>query len=170
MDAFHIRSTYSACVRSLSAFPNTTSSSVATAAPVKPIRERSDLLTPANAFDSSLLLRHNSCHHIMKEPYSAPPANLEGHKTADYVDHRMWTIRSKPHQSIWIGTKLSLVTINHGNGWLSGCTCPKLTVPLSCSSPVVKSKRPILSWGVKLHPAPSPGASNQRKTLQKWQQ
>ena len=93
MDAFHIRSTYSACVRSLSAFPNTTSSSVATAAPVKPIRERSDLLTPANAFDSSLLLRHNSCHHIMKEPYSAPPANLEGHKTADYVDHRMWTIR-----------------------------------------------------------------------------
>lgn len=124
MDAFHIRSTYSACVRSLSAFPNTTSSSVATAVAVKPIRERSDLLTPANASDSSLLLRHNSCYHIMKEPYSAPPANLEGHKTADYVDHRMWTIRSSPHQSIWIGTKHSLVTINHGNGWLSGCTCP----------------------------------------------
>ncbi|KAL5831535.1 hypothetical protein ACOSQ4_016889 [Xanthoceras sorbifolium] len=73
----------------------------------------------------------------------------------------MWTIRSSPHQSIWIGTKHSLVTINHGNRWLSGCTCPKLTVPFSCSSPVVKSKGPILSWGVKLHPAPSLGASNQ---------
>ena len=31
------------------AFPNTTSSSVATAAAVKPIRERPDLITPANA-------------------------------------------------------------------------------------------------------------------------
>lgn len=114
MDAFHIRSTYSACVRSLSAFPNTTSSSVATAAAVKPIRERPDLLTPANASDSSLLLRHKKSPHIQKEPYSAPPDNLEGHKTAYYVDHRMWTIRSSPQQSIWIGTKHSLVTKTTG--------------------------------------------------------
>ncbi|KAL2518346.1 Uncharacterized protein Adt_14593 [Abeliophyllum distichum] len=42
-------------------------------AAVKPIRERSDLLTPANASDSSLLLRHKNCPHILKEPYSAPP-------------------------------------------------------------------------------------------------
>ncbi|KAF3436661.1 hypothetical protein FNV43_RR19408 [Rhamnella rubrinervis] len=157
---FSIRSTYSACIRSLLAFPNTTSSSVATTAAVKPIRERSDLLTPANVFDNSL--RHNSCYHIMKEPYSPPPTNLEGHKTANSVDHRMWTIRLSPHQSIWIGTKHSLVTINHGNGWLSGCTCPKLTVPLSRSSPVVKPKGPFyLGLGVKLHLAPSPGTSNQ---------
>ncbi|GMN20493.1 hypothetical protein TIFTF001_050039 [Ficus carica] len=114
--------------KEIESFPNTTSSSVATAAAVKPIRERPDLLTPANASDSSLLLRHKKCPHIQKEPYSAPPDNLEGHKTADYVDHRMWTIRSSPHQSIWIGTKHS---------------------------------RKDQVWGVKLHPAPSPGASNQ---------
>lgn len=52
--------------------------------------------------------------HIQKEPYSAPPDNLEGHKRADYVDHRMWTIRPSPHQSIWIGTKDSLVTKTTG--------------------------------------------------------
>ena len=55
---------------------------------------------------------------ILKEPYSAPHDNLEGHK-ADYVDHhRMWTIRSSLHQSIWIGTKDSLLTITGTDGFL----------------------------------------------------
>lgn len=148
MDAFHIRSTYSACVRSLSAFPNTTSSSVATAAAVKPIRERPDLLTPANASDSSLLLRHKKSPHIQKEPYSAPPDNLEGHKTADYVDHRMWTIRSSPQQSIWIGTKHSLVTKTTGTDGFLVAPVPSLlslfpALPLYLSLAPAQASQPF---------------------------
>ena len=74
---------------------------------MKPIRERPDLLTPANASDRSLLLRHKKSPHIQKEPYSAPPDNLEGHKKADYVADVDYSFVTPPKHMDWDETFVS---------------------------------------------------------------